>query len=458
MGAKPVPGPSGLIGLSCSIVACSPFMPNRRGHAKVVETRRLPNDTLGPPAIIAISAAASNSFMSCDLVRARCIALASGHQILHAARPGSWRRGAVSLAFADISFSWSSGVLAEHRHARRLFEFEAVERRSVVASFDGGNITSNAGALLLGQVDRGLGLVRRFADCFVDRRDPRYVEHQVDAVGTAHLRPGIGSGERARSIAWSTRRGGMRRSITRSIATERRSMRCWSISSLMRMIVRRARSYWISTTPTSRCTASRRDGFTTDTIKSTATCRSTCSAVGTCCWRASGVRTSRAVMERSRRWRASLPRSADAGRAMRIILRGDSGFCNDELMGWCEANRVDYVFGLARNRRLEAALVNQLAEAKRLCAASGRPARVFRDFQYCTIDSQTRTRRVVGKAEHTLEGANLLHRPPRSGVAASPTTRVPSMSSSTAPAARRTHLASSSSCSPITRLVGHHAG
>jgi hypothetical protein len=53
---------------------------------------------------------------------------------------------------------------------------------SVVAGFDGGNITSNAGALLLGQVDRGLGLVRRFADCFIDRRDPRYVEHQVETL------------------------------------------------------------------------------------------------------------------------------------------------------------------------------------------------------------------------------------------------------------------------------------
>ena len=64
----------------------------------------------------------------------------------------------------------------------KLLEFEAVERRSVVAGFDGGNITSNAGALLLGQVDRGLGLVRRFADCFIDRRDPRYVEHQVETL------------------------------------------------------------------------------------------------------------------------------------------------------------------------------------------------------------------------------------------------------------------------------------
>ena len=63
-----------------------------------------------------------------------------------------------------------------------LFEFEAVERRAVVADFDGGNITSNAGALLLGQVDRGLGLIRRFAGCFTDRRDPRHVEHRIETL------------------------------------------------------------------------------------------------------------------------------------------------------------------------------------------------------------------------------------------------------------------------------------
>src|ERR1700684_4470690 len=68
-----------------------------------------------------------------------------------------------------------------------------------------------------------------------------------------------------------------------------------------------------------------------------------------------------------------------------IILRADSGFANDGLMGWCEANRVNYVFGLARNRRLEAALVGQLAEAERLCGASGRPARVVRGVRACTV-------------------------------------------------------------------------
>jgi hypothetical protein len=62
------------------------------------------------------------------------------------------------------------------------FEFEAVARRAVMACFDGGDITSNAGALLLGQVDRGLGLTRRFAACFTDRRDPRFVEHRVETL------------------------------------------------------------------------------------------------------------------------------------------------------------------------------------------------------------------------------------------------------------------------------------
>ena len=91
---------------------------------------------------------------------------------------------------------------------------------------------------------------------------------------------------------------------------------------------------------------------------------------------------------------------------VRIILRGDSGFANEPLMRWCEEHRVDYVFGLARNSRLEAALGKQGAEARRLCLASGKPARVFRDFRYRTRDSWCRKRRVVGKAEHTPDGAN----------------------------------------------------
>src|SRR3954447_9202222 len=60
-----------------------------------------------------------------------------------------------------------------------LFEFAPVEGRHVMGGFDGGAITSDAGALLLGATDRAIGLVDRFAGCFIDRRDPRYIEHRV---------------------------------------------------------------------------------------------------------------------------------------------------------------------------------------------------------------------------------------------------------------------------------------
>ncbi len=62
------------------------------------------------------------------------------------------------------------------------YEFEGLGRRRVVAAFDGGRVTSHAGALLLGQLDRWLGLIRRFAACFEDRRDANLVEHSVETL------------------------------------------------------------------------------------------------------------------------------------------------------------------------------------------------------------------------------------------------------------------------------------
>src|SRR5215472_7441648 len=63
-----------------------------------------------------------------------------------------------------------------------LFEFPAVEGHHVVASFDGGTITSDAGALLLGQTDRAIRLTERFASCFADARTAELVEHQVETL------------------------------------------------------------------------------------------------------------------------------------------------------------------------------------------------------------------------------------------------------------------------------------
>ncbi|MGO7852354.1 transposase, partial [Rhizobium ruizarguesonis] len=79
---------------------------------------------------------------------------------------------------------------------------------------------------------------------------------------------------------------------------------------------------------------------------------------------------------------------------VRIILRADSGFARDELMDWCETSNVDYVFGLARNKRLEKEIAEALEEARLEAATSGQAARVFRDFLWSTKDSWSRRRRV----------------------------------------------------------------
>ena len=86
--------------------------------------------------------------------------------------------------------------------------------------------------------------------------------------------------------------------------------------------------------------------------------------------------------------------------AVRVIVRGDAGFCREDLMAWCEGQPgVDYVFGLAQNKRLKRAVGQQQERSRRRGLASGRKSRRYRDFRYRTRDSWSQTRRVVGKAE-----------------------------------------------------------
>ena len=89
---------------------------------------------------------------------------------------------------------------------------------------------------------------------------------------------------------------------------------------------------------------------------------------------------------------------------VRILLRGDSGFARETLMAWCEQNRVDYVFGLARNERLAAMIEQEFVAARAASETSGQPAHRFKDFQCSTIDSCRR--RVIAKAEWTQGEAN----------------------------------------------------
>jgi hypothetical protein len=91
---------------------------------------------------------------------------------------------------------------------------------------------------------------------------------------------------------------------------------------------------------------------------------------------------------------------------VRILLRADSGFAREELMSWCEANRIDFVFGLARNSRLVEEIAVELLQAEEASSQTGKPARRYKDFRYATLDTWSRRRRVVGKAEWTKGEAN----------------------------------------------------
>jgi hypothetical protein len=321
-----------------------------------------------------------------------------------------------------------------------LFEFEAVERRAVVAGFDGGDITSNAGALLLGQVDRGLGLMRRFAACFTDRRNPRFVEHRLETlVGQRVFGLALGHedlndhDELRKDPTFAVLAGKLspvlradcealagKSTLNRLEHTPRRQAAKYHkidcegarvdalfVDLFLEAHERAPREIVLDLDNTDiplhggqegRFFHGHYDGYCYLPLyvfcgRHLLLARQRCANVAGSAGAVEEM--ARIVVQIRRRW----PR-------VRITLRADSGFANDPLMAWCEANRVDYVFGLARNVRLEAVLAEPLAEAKRLCLATGKPARVFHDFRYRTRDSWSRERRVVGKAEHTLDGAN----------------------------------------------------
>ena len=91
---------------------------------------------------------------------------------------------------------------------------------------------------------------------------------------------------------------------------------------------------------------------------------------------------------------------------VRVIIRGDSGFSRDTIMKWCETNRIDYVFGLPKNQRLKTEIIWEMEEAKKQHEKTGQKVRIFKDFRYRTLNSWSCERRVVGKAEYLNQGGN----------------------------------------------------
>jgi len=119
--------------------------------------------------------------------------------------------------------------------------------------------------------------------------------------------------------------------------------------------------------------------------------------------RPSNIDASEGTMEELQRIVGQI-RSAWPG--VKIVVRGDSGFCRDGIMTWCEEHGIDFVFGLAKNERLKAMIAEELQQAQAQYEQTREASRVFKDFRYQTLESWTRDRRVVAKAEHLDKGSN----------------------------------------------------
>lgn len=319
-------------------------------------------------------------------------------------------------------------------------------QREVRAAFDGGDITSDAGALLLREADHRFGIIRRFAACFRDLRNPELIEHTVtellsqriyglalgyedlndhddlrydpllatlcdkaDPVGKNRLqkrdkgKPLAGKSTLNRFELPRTNETGRYRKIIADIQAIDRTF----VDIFLSAHQKAPKRIVLDLDATDDPLHGKQEGkffhgyykchcylplyiFCGDFLL--------CSRLRTA--DRDGADGSLEEVERIvRQIRERWPR-------VEIALRGDSGFCREALMSWCEENRVHYVFGLARNTRLEGMINKQMKKAARRYKETGEAARVYRDFRYRTRKSWGRKRRVIGKAEYLKKGRN----------------------------------------------------
>jgi Transposase DDE domain group 1 len=319
-----------------------------------------------------------------------------------------------------------------------LFGFEPVERRRVEASFDGGQMTSDGGALLLGRTARAIGLIDRFAGCFVDHRNPELIEHEIvtlvgqriygialgyeDLIDHDQLRhdpvlAALGGKLEARRSSCAALAG--KSTLNRLELSRSEPTRYHKIGHDGAAIERLFVDLFLEAHAAAPAEIILDLDATDDPVHGEQEGRFFHGYYGGYCYLPLYVFCGRHLLAAKLR-PANIDGSAGALEEVeriveqirarwpevRIVLRADSGFAREALMAWCEAHGVDYLFGLARNVRLEAEIADELAEAAAESAASDQAARRFKDFMWTTRDSWSRRRRVVGKAEHTPKGSN----------------------------------------------------
>ncbi len=312
-------------------------------------------------------------------------------------------------------------------------EFSCVERRRVVAAFDGGQVCSDGGALLLKRTDEAIGLVDRLARCFVDGRQAGSVEHSVRSMlaqrifGLALGYEDLNDHERLRTDpVFGVLAGKLEEPLAGKSTLNR-----------LELFPRRGLSRYHRIRPDSEAIERLFVELFLDSYRS-APAEIVLDLDATdvplhgeqerrffhgyydhYCYLPLYVYCGRQpLMARLRP--ANIDGAAGALQAAqqlvgqirarwpttRIILRADSGFAREVLMGWCEAHGVEYIFGLARNARLVRAIGRELREAAGEARRSARPARRFRELTYRTRSSWSRARRVVAKAEQTGDKSN----------------------------------------------------
>jgi len=316
--------------------------------------------------------------------------------------------------------------------------FGRVEGRPVVADFDGGALTSDAGGLLLGAADRKLNRVRRLAGYFHDARDPKLVEHAVATLIGQRVF-GVALGYEDLNDHDALRHDPLMAVLAGKLEARRENCApAAGKSTLNRLELSRetpTRYHKISHDPAAIETllvdlfleAHARApkqivldlDATDDPLHGHQEGRFFHGSYDCCCYlplyvfcgrhllaaklRPSNIDGSAGAVEEVARIvaqiRARWPRT-------RILLRADSRFAREAPMAWCEQNRVDFVFGLARNARLVEEIAAELAQAGAGAASTGKPARRYKDFRYATLDSWSRRRRVVAKAEWIKGEAN----------------------------------------------------
>jgi hypothetical protein len=319
-----------------------------------------------------------------------------------------------------------------------LFGFAPVEGRQVVAGFDGGAVTSDAGALLLGATDRAIGLIGRFAACFEDDRAAGLVEHTVETM-VAQRVFGIALGYEDLVDHDQLRHDPVLATLVGKLRARRKG--CAPLagkSTLNRLehapptpsryhrighdgpaVERLLVELFLEAHPRAPKRIVLDLDATDDPLHGRQEGRFFHGYYDSYCYlplyvfcgshllaaklRRSNIDASAGAVEEVERIvgqiRACWPK-------VEIVLRADSGFARDALMTWCADHEVDYVLGLARNQRLVDRIADELAAVAAESLANGRPARRFADFLWTTRESWSRERRVVAKAEHLPKGSN----------------------------------------------------